>query len=414
MRSRETLLELFSTFADVEGDRIRQWLPEPRLRRNMQRRLEASDSPDAGLAENGWALYWYKTWQAQAQALEQTQSPVVKPSIVQQHLAAYLQESCYWAAHKTVQRFPQLEFTLADYFQLSSGETPRVLKGFNATVGTSLKSYALIVLINFLKDYLRQRRAVDVCSDTALLRKMSQKRVTEALQAAGVSPVEQEDYCFTWLCFKRIDAPTEPSSDTDSKSLSTSPNEAIATLYNTKRPNKTSPSLTAEQVEQRLTKLTRWIRAYLYPAIDSLNRTKPGQEQGELQDDLTDEQSETPLESAIAIETLQERQQQRSQLHDRLQQALQSLDSTAQKILQLFYAENLSQMELADRMAMSQPTVSRRLKKAEETLLQNLLTDIQANLNKQPDPTELKHISLALKEWLVAYYQQPMTAGSSR
>jgi DNA-directed RNA polymerase specialized sigma subunit len=111
------------------------------------------------------------------------------------------------------------------------------------------------------------------------------------------------------------------------------------------------------------------------------------------------------LEAAIADESDQERQQQRSQLHQMLAAALASLDETAQKILGLFYRENLSQQELADRMAMSQPTVSRRLKKAEEALLQKMLEHLRGEMNKLPDPSELKHISIALKDWLASYYR---------
>jgi RNA polymerase sigma factor (sigma-70 family) len=257
---------------------------------------------------------------------------------------------------------------------------------------------------------LRQRRAIDVCSDWALLRKMSQKRITEVLQNAGISPDEREEYSFAWICFKTICVPagsapveTEKTSQPEGAMWA-----AIADLYNRQRAAQLTPStpaLTAEQIETRLTKLTRWIRAYFYPAVDSLNKVKPGQDSGELQDSLADPVATSLLEAAIADESDQERQQQRSQLHQMLAAALASLDETAQKILGLFYRENLSQQELADRMAMSQPTVSRRLKKAEEALLQKMLEHLRGEMNKLPDPSELKHISIALKDWLASYYR---------
>jgi RNA polymerase sigma factor (sigma-70 family) len=407
MRSRDTVLELFSTFAFLEGDRVHQWLPEPQLRRSMQQCLADASAPDASVSPQAWSLYWYKIWQSHQAALTDV-APQRIPA-AQQHLAAYLQEACYWTAQKTVQRFPQLEFTLADYFQLTSSETSRVLKGFNPSFGTNLKSYAPIVLTNFLKDYLRQRRAIDVCSDWALLRKMSQKRITEVLQNAGISPAEREEYRFAWICFKTI---CVPASSAHGETEKTSQPEAamwaaIGKLYNSKRQAQltpTTPALSAEQIETRLTKLTRWIRAYFYPTVDSLNKIKPGQAQGEVQDSLADPVATSLLEAAIADEAQAARQQQRSQLHQTLVAAVKSLDDTAQKILSLFYRENLSQQELADRMAMSQPTVSRRLKKAEEALLQTLLANLQAEMNKLPDPSELKHISIALKDWLASYY----------
>lgn len=410
MRSRDNVLDLFSTFAFLEGDRVRQWLPEPRLRRSMQKCLTDASAPDAGVAEQAWALYWYKIWQSYQESQPNPPPPQRMIPNSQQHLAAYLQESCYWTAQKTAQRFPQLEFSLADYFQLASGETGRVLKGFNPGFGTNLKSYAPIVLTNFLKDYLRQRRAIDVCSDWALLRKVSQKRITEVLQNAGVGADELEQYSFAWVCFKTICVPTQ-SATTDLDK--TTPPEAmmwgaIADLYNSKRQQQLAPStpaLSAEQLEVRLIKLTRWIREYLYPTVDSLNKPKPGQEQGEIQDSLADPVATSLLESAIEAEAQQARQQQRSQLNTTLAAALAALDATAQEILRLFYQENCSQQELAARMAMSQPTVSRRLKKAEEALLSKLLENVKGEVNKCPEPTELKHISIALKAWLESYYR---------
>jgi RNA polymerase sigma factor (sigma-70 family) len=412
MRSRDTILDLFSTFALLEDDRVRQWWPEPSLRRQMQHCLKDAAAPDSSVSEKVWSLYWYKIWQSEPDGLAAPSAlkPAAFKLAAQQHLAAYLQESCYWTAQKTVQRFPQLEFTLSDYFQLASMETARVLKGFNPNFGTSLKSYAPIVLTNFLKDYLRQRRAIDVCSDWALLRKMSQKRITEVLQYAGIGADELAQYRFAWVCFKTIAVPMQRPTGAiaPSEAAGTVMWQTIADLYNSKASpqlGRLIPALTPEQLESRLKRLTRWIREYCYPTVDSLNKIKPGQEQGEIQDSLADPVATSLLAAAIAAESDQARQQQRSQLHSTLAGALTGLDQTAQQILRLFYRDNLSQQELADRMAMSQPTVSRRLKKAEAALLRDLLDSVQPAMHKPADPTELKHISLALKEWLEYYHR---------
>jgi RNA polymerase sigma factor (sigma-70 family) len=426
MRSRDNILDLFSTFAFLEGDRVRQWIPDPRLRRNMKQHLEintTTGSPDPSASEQIWSLYWYKIWAtlpAPTAASTPPQPNTSKPNSAQLHLTAYLQESCYWTAKKSALRFAQLEYTLADYFQIASGETVRVLKGFNPSFGSNLKSYAPIVLTNILKDHLRQRRLIDVCSDLSLLRKVSQKRVTEVLQNAGVTPNEAAEYTFAWTCFKTLCVPTQTPDSRTAKIGS--PPEAgdwngIAQLYNSKRQAQIGPStlsLSPEQLEMRLTKLTRWIREYLYPNVDSLNKIKPGQEQGERQDDLSDPLASSPLEVAIAAETQREHEERRSQMHDQLTTALARLDETAQKILRLFYQDNLSQQELADRMQMSQPTVSRRLKKAEASLLAAVLKNVPATMNNQPEPSELKPISIALREWLDSYYRREASQSLSR
>jgi RNA polymerase sigma factor (sigma-70 family) len=412
MQSRDTTLDLFSTFASLEGDRVRQWLSDARLRRNMQICLKDPSAPDNGVAEAAWSLYWYKVWQSHQES-QTSQSLSGKPTIPtsQQHLAAYLQEPCYWAALQAAQRFPKLEFRLSDYFQVVSSETTRVLKGFNPQFGIGLKSYASIVFNSVIKDYLRQRRAIDICGDWLLLRKTSQKRITEVLHHAGINPDEIEQYNFAWICFKTISVPmVNPRTNLDkSQHLDGTEWTAISELYNHKRNqqlSKSTPSLTPAQLEARLTKLVQWIRQYLYPSVDSLNRLKSGQDDGELQDDLADPVVTSLLEVAIEEETRQERQQQRSQVHDTLTQAVGELDEAAEKILRLFYQENLSQQELAARMEMSQPTVSRRLKKAEEALLTVLLDRVEGQMNKSLDPSELKQISIALKEWLASYYRR--------
>jgi RNA polymerase sigma factor (sigma-70 family) len=178
----------------------------------------------------------------------------------------------------------------------------------------------------------------------------------------------------------------------------------VADLYNSKRHQQispTAPEQSAEQLEARLLKLTRWSRAYLYPTVDSLNKTKPGQEKGEIQDSIADPVATSLLDAAIEAETDQERQQQRSQLQATILQALNQLDGLSQELLRMFYQDRLSQQELASNMKMSQPTVSRRLKKAEETLLTKLL----GSVNKRPEPSELRHISIALKECLESHYR---------
>jgi RNA polymerase sigma factor (sigma-70 family) len=403
MRSRDTNLDQFSTFAFLQGDRVRHWLPEPRLRRNMRKHLTEAQVPDEDIPDRTWAIYWYKIWQVQQEFPPEPKSniaigPAVSQGIAQQHLDAYLQEVCYWSAQITALRLPQLKFTLADYFQINSRETARVLKSFSPQFGSSLKGYASIVLPTLLRDHLRQRRAIDVCSDVSLLRKISQRRITEILTQSGVIANDLGEYQFAWVCFKTIMVPLEPpdidKSHQPKKSLWT----AVASLYNSKRQEQLSPDapqITAEELEARLMKLTRWSRAYLYPVAPS--KTKPGQ--GEIQDSPADPLVTAVLDAAIEAETNPEHQ--RSQLQKTLTQALKQLDGMAQEILRLFYQDRLSLQELALNMSMSQPKVCGRLKKAEAVLLTKLL----GSMDKSPEPSELRHISIAMKECLESHYR---------
>jgi RNA polymerase sigma factor (sigma-70 family) len=451
MRPRSQILDLFSTFAWFEGDRIQQWLSDGRLRRSMQRcftmatqptaTVKASATAAAPKSETIWALYWYHTWHQSGGSTENpTQNspgpqmgPGERSEIAQQHLLAYLQEPCFWAAQKISQRFAHPQYTLADHFQIASSEVRRVIKAFNPDLGVSLKSYAPIALGNILKDYLRQQQAADVCSDWALLRKVSHKRVGEVLQNAGMLAADVESYRFVWTCFKTVYTPTQSGGSERLPKPDLVIWQAIADLYNAKRSSQlrgaaAQTALSPEQIEQRLLKLTQWIRKYLYPAIDSLNKTKAGQDDGEIQDDVADPLAPSLLDAAIQTEEKLERQQQRSQLHGILTTALQQLPAESQEILRLFYQESLSQQELAERLKKSQPTVSRGLKKAEASLLAALLDHSNTAPNRPAPPLppginpvpadadnpavnnlrhqpELKTISIALKEWLISFYE---------
>jgi RNA polymerase sigma factor (sigma-70 family) len=390
MNPRTSILDLFSTFAYLEGDNFRRWAIDARLRRSIQGCVATSADRSEGL----WSLYWFQRWQSQS-------SPLAEP-----HLFAYLQESCYWVSQQMARRAQTSQYTLADYFQIANTDIHRVLNSFVLDRGSSLKSYASLVLTNALKDNLRQRQAVDICSNWALLRKWSKKRVIEVLDRVGIAEPEATQYQLAWFCFKTLSTPNESSGD-----RSSTPDPAlwseIANFYNTQRQSQLAvpgASVTPTQIEVRLTKLGRWLREYLYPAINSLNRPKPGEEAGEVQDDLSDDAGATLLDLAIEREEIDRRTAQQLQLQTILNQAVTDLSPELQEILQLFYQQGLSQQELASQLKLSQPTVSRRLKKAEENLLADLLNWIESQLNQFPDPDVLKSISTTLREWLIVHY----------
>jgi RNA polymerase sigma factor (sigma-70 family) len=390
MNPRTSILDLFSTFAYLEGDNFRRWATDARLLRSIQRCIAAQADRSEGL----WSIYWFQQWQSQDSPLAET------------HLFAYLQEPCYWVSQQMARRVQTSQYTLADYFQIANIDVRRVLNGFAVDRGSSLKSYASLVLTNALKDTLRQRQAVDICSDWALLRKWSKKRVREVLDRVGVVEPEASEYQLAWFCFKTLYAPNDRGGE---RSATPTPAlwQEIADFYNVQRQSQLAVSgetILPTQIEARLTKLGRWLRDYLYPTVNSLNRPKLGDEAGEFQDDLSDDDGLTLLDVAIEREEITHRTAQQSQLQTILTQAVADLAPELQEILQLFYQQGLSQQELASHLKLSQPTVSRRLKKAEESLLQALLAWIESQLNQFPDPNVLKSISTTLREWLIVHY----------
>ena len=391
MRPRQNLVEIFSTFLQFDADRFSGWVSDPKLRRSMQSCLQSSR---AETSEDFWSLYWYKVWQAQPDYWGVA------------HLSAYLQEACYWAAQKTVNSFASSQYTLSDCFQIAIAQLDKVLKGFNPQQGFSLKNYASLLFSSAIKENLRQRQAVDICTDWALLRKLSQKRLVESLQNAGLPADMVARYVLAWNCFKLLYLPTQATATQKLLRPDTATWAAIAQLYHTERRSQSAePEVKPETLEKWLIASAKAARSYLYPTAVSINTPKPGQEPGELLDSLPDELApDSLLNAMITEEEQQERRSQQIQLSTVLVAALAQLDAQSQELLQLYYAQSLTQQQIAAQLEMKQYTVSRRLTRARELLLLALAQWSQATLHITPTSDVLKHTSVVLEEWLQTYY----------
>lgn len=422
MRPRHSLIDLFSTFLEFDFDRAQGWAMDLRLRRSMERCLEQStvlDSPDSY-----WALYWHKVWQADLSQTDPAQANPIQANPAQAsssqvnsgrnelargHLTAYVQEPCYWVAQKTASSFSSIQYNLADLFQMAMAQMDKVLKGFNAQQGFSFKNYASVTLSNLIRESLRQRQEVDICTDWALLRKLSQKRLVEALQTVGLTPETIASYVMAWACFKTLYVPKQATGS--QKLVKPDPEtwQAIAHLYAEER--LTQPILlttTPETLEKWLATCAKAARAYLYPSLMSINAPKPGQDSGEFLDNLAETaQTDALLMDLILEEEIQQRQDQRAEINSILVEAIQQLDHQSQHLIQLYYQQGLTQQQMAEQMEMKQYTVSRRLTKAREFLLVGLAKWSQATLHRMPTSDLLNHTSAALEEWLKTYYNHP-------
>jgi RNA polymerase sigma factor (sigma-70 family) len=410
MNPRHSIVDLFSLFLQLETTSFKGWATDIRLRRNMQTQIqsvqtkvqtevqtkvqtEVQPKVQAEVqTEAFWVTYWYQRWQQQQ-------------PIATQHLAAYLQEACYWSVYQTLKRFPQLPLPLSDCFQLAIAEINTVLRRFNAERGASLKTYAEMSFASLLRDGLRQRREVDLCTDWQLLRKSSRKWLLEALQNAGLAGEAIAQYHLLWRCFQDCYVP-QPQTGKLPK-----PDgqlwEAIAQLYTEQRFSQlpsAGSAYSAATVEQRLRQTAIWVRQYRYPKLNSLNQPKSEQTSGEWQDDLIQDEA-VGLTELIVQEDLQTRQDQYVQIQTVLRGAIANLDLEAQEILRLYYQEQKTQQQMMSQLGLSQASVSRRLKKSKEQLLTALLHWIQTHVNKQIDPDLIKEMSKALDEWLQGYYR---------
>ncbi len=397
MRPRQSLLDLFSTFLQFAGDRPSSWLTDARLRRSMVQCQQKSSVPAAlasGAAEL-WAQYWLQRWQTQPERLAEG------------HLSAYLQESCYWAAHNTLPRVANSQYLISDCFQIAIAEVPRILKKCNPDINLSLKAYANFAFSNFIRDRLRQQQEINLCSDWGLLLRLSRKQLREALEHAGMNPDMIPGYLLVWTCFTTL-YPTQTPGTRKLAPPDPVTWTAIAQRYNRERQSLAAPSASEKSVqtlETWLRQCATLARQYLYPTLTSLNTPKPGHDSGEWQDELSGTGEDSLLVALIAAEDAAARQEQRSQLQTVLTTAIGQLPPAAQQLLQLYYQQNLTQQQMAQQLALPQYTVSRKLAKAREALLLALIDWQGAKLHNLPNATMMKTISPVLEEWLQNYYQ---------
>lgn len=381
MRSRTTLLALFSTFICFADDRFERWLSDPRLVRSMR---QQTAGVEASANEALWALYWYQQWPQHPQATA--------------HLCAYLQEPCYWAAERVARRFVSTHYALSDGFQVAITHLDRILDRYSPAYGSSLKTYARTAFDNCIRDQLRQQQTVNICSDWGLLRKLSRKQLREALLAAGLTQVEP--FVLTWKCFNAVCIP-DPSRPVRSLSTPTDTQlTQIADRYNQLR-TQLSPvpaSADVKQISIVLKQIVEAVRAYLTPAITSL------QQKEETGEPLLDLKGPTPLSLLIAKENYVEQQRRQQQIGQVLLDAIAQLDPPSQKLLKLYYQRDLTQKDIAQQLKIKQYQVSRKLSRVRQILLLSIAKWSQETLHISPDPTVLATVSDTIHEWLTQHY----------
>ena len=393
MRSRQGITELFATFLQFDADRVIGWATDARLRRNITNRQQKLSEPEN--SEDFWVSYWYKEWQSQ------------KQNLASGHLSAYLQEVCYWAANKTATHFSSGQFTLSDCFQAIVTKTDKVLQGFKPDMGFNIKNYASAIFSSELKELLRQQKEVDISTDWRLLRKVTQKRLVESLENAGLNPQNVQSYVLAWKSYQALYAPRKEKGTRKLSRPDDAVWESIANLYNQERQTQLAqpgPESNAETIEKCLIASAKAIRAYLYPNMASLNATT-GDNSGEFQDILPQLRQDSLLSEIVVQEEIEERKSQQSQIGDVLIAAINELDKEGQNILKCYYQGNKKQSQIAKELGVKQYTISRRLTKCKDTLLIKLATWTKESMHISLDSSVLDYMSTVLEEWLQNYYK---------
>ncbi|MEH2247771.1 sigma-70 family RNA polymerase sigma factor [Nostoc sp.] len=390
MQPRQGIVEIFSTFVQFDLDQFSGWATDAKLRRSMKVCLEGSSTEKS---DTFWALYWYRIWQTESSA------------VALAHLCAYLQEVCYWTARKFALNFPT-QSSIADCFQMAIAHVAKILKTFNPECSSHLKGYAELAFEWMLKDLMRLRREADICSDWALLHKLSRKRLVQSLQNAGFNAQSIESYILAWECFKEL----YTGDNTKIRQL-TKPDaaiwEAITNLYNAERLSRLSsptPVLNQQTIETWLSSCAKAARTFLYPKVVSADAPLKEEDDGNLLDILPADLPTSLLTEIIEHEEAANTRNQQAQLNQVLHQAIAALDAESQQLLQFYYGQKLTQTEIAAQLEMKQYTVSRRLSSIKKSLLLTLTQWSQNTLHISPTSDVIDGINTSLEEWLKVQY----------
>jgi len=392
MLPRQDTVKIFSTFLQFDYDRFGGWATDTRLRRSMNQSI---DKIDANNSASFWALYWHQIWQEQP------------ASLAREHLAAYLQEVCFWSATKTINGFSSSQYTASDCFQVAIARIDKVLKGFDRERGFNLKSYASITFANLIRELLRQKKEIDICSDWSLLRKLSQKRMIEALANAGLDSEVIDRHILAWNCLKAIYVPERATSTRKLPKPEPETWQAIAELYNQERYTQLeqpAETATKESIEKWMLICVKAARSYLFPNVTSINQPKPGYDSGEIVDSLVGEVDDSLLTDMITNEEVAQRSQQQTDINQFLTTLVAELKPEEQKLLELYYSLGLKQAEIAKELNTKQYTISRKLSKVRKGLLMALAKWSESTMHISLTSDILDNISSLLEEWLANYY----------
>jgi RNA polymerase sigma factor (sigma-70 family) len=395
---RQSIPEMFSTFIQLDADRFSSWVTDPKLRRSMQKCLDAAG--DEG-SENFWAIYWHRSW-------SNGEKPLAK-----MHLWSYIQESAYWSAQEMLRKMVGVEL-LTDCFQVVNAGTETVLRRFDSSKGFKFKSFAGVVFLNVLREWLRKKSEANGCTVWGLLRRVSKRKLCEALARENLSLEQISQFHLAWKCFRELYVPqqigrTDRLSEPDMALW-----EEVAALYNRERLGLAVPGAvcTGAIAKAWMVKVEAIVRRYLSPRVDSLEPF-PGDEDGGTRDVPDGELS--PIDWQIARETDREMGERLKQQDELLLSVLRQFDGEEQRIMELLYKQDLGQTEIARQMSaqqvISQATVSRRIKKCRGSLLGALVDWRQrvlgskGEVNKDLSPDQVKDATAALEVWLKTRYK---------
>ncbi|MGB3205760.1 MAG: sigma-70 family RNA polymerase sigma factor [Crinalium sp.] len=417
IRMRITSIEKFSSFVEAyqtEGRQQIQWRKDLNLRKNFateQKKIQQNIIVDE---ENFWAEYWLQALKTDG-----------KNRLARNHISAYLEEACYWAAKKSLDRYQLLSISKEEafwhYFQTAQEKTinsEKLLKIVNkfepGNFNSSLKNYIEYRLKSAIIDAIYKEYRVGKYSDWGLLKRLTQRRLQDALKSVGCFEPEVSRYCLAWKnCFLEIYTPTQR--DKSSRRLpqpTVEQFQIMAELYNQMRVSPlvsreiaSSPELDATSFEKWMKVCIKAARSYETPK-NPLDYSEPIDESN-LDSMLSSSNEEPFLHTTWVIELNEAKRQVQSLLLEEFN----ALESERQKILKLWYGFKLTQKEIASLLNIRQYTVSRYIDQDKRKMLRIVVRVVQrskdnSNEKIQPNSEQIERLMNPLEEWLTQYCQR--------
>jgi len=373
---RKHLVEQFSTFLEVDdaNDYLdNRWQSSPRLRHHIEKAI----ATDHNAKEEYWAKHWL------TQALENNEDALARG-----HLAAYLEEVCYWTIIKITPILSVYNLRKVDSFLIAREAAVKVEKIFKTYdfQTSGVKTYAQYRIQGEVLQILRRGREVDKYSWSSLLRNTSKKRLLEVLTKAGFKEPELSRFLLAFDSFKSKYVPTKQKGSQQLQPPTVKQLTEIARFYRQCHPKK--EPITVEEIQRLLDTCVKLLKETSIKSFTSLDEL-----------DLEREELATIDNSGEASDS-----DELQQIKSVLVNAFMQLEPTERQMLELAMGLKINQEDLAPFFGYKgQYDVSRTIKNKRKELLKTLAEWSANFLGIKLSSQQLGNLDKIVKEWLESY-----------
>ena len=387
----------FSTFLNIEEKSNKLGVINLQIVPKLAKNFDGIFQLNPEVNEEYFAKYFVK---------EVQKKPLNK--LGKEHLSAYLEEPCFWLATKELnQQLAPIKWQELDCFQEArkiAAEPSKIFSKYNFT-DTSVTTWAKLQI----KHKVRQTAYVgkEFCkyAPWSAPKYLSEKMLREALQTKSKIKTQKEiESCvLVFKSYKEVYSSNQPEriggrlAEPNKKQW-----EDIKSHYN-KRCSRYNNKLSSDnsehlelitdfqQIRNTILACVKVARSYCCIGV--------------AEDIETDFK---PIDNMISVnyQPLEIEGEEKKQIISVCLSEFSKLAPEFQKLMQLSYGLNISQMEMSEIFGIHQSQICRKIKDREKKLLRALEQWCQANFEIPPNEGILKERSKFLKEWLKYYFQQ--------